>query len=305
MYKFTVICVLAITLLSQTAAFAATEFYVTLHDAGRRVHCDSLQMQNSAVQCDDGALTITYDAAAINSITVVSDGRQHDFHHLTQDAVQQINAFNTNKSDSKIQRKKNKESWINLGFSHEPELIRKWASVSTFSDAAELLQNQHEQKGIAGAFVFLLPVIGSVVLLIGGLWYIVAAFRVSILWGLGCLFFPVVGSLIFLFAHWKAAVKPFIVMLFGMALPFLGIFLAEKKENLSTGYSRPKPQAEHDRPKSSFINEKSEQEYTCSGKVYCSEMTSCEEAMFYQHNCPGTKMDGDDDGIPCERQWCK
>jgi hypothetical protein len=44
--------------------------------------------------------------------------------------------------------------------------------------------------------------------------------------------------------------------------------------------------------------------YRCAGKVYCSEMTSCEEAEFYQRNCPGTKMDGDGDGIPCESQWC-
>lgn len=45
-------------------------------------------------------------------------------------------------------------------------------------------------------------------------------------------------------------------------------------------------------------------DYSCSGKTYCSEMTSCEEAKFYLNNCPGTKMDGDGDGIPCERQWC-
>ncbi|HMQ97337.1 MAG TPA: cold shock domain-containing protein [Candidatus Nanoperiomorbaceae bacterium] len=44
--------------------------------------------------------------------------------------------------------------------------------------------------------------------------------------------------------------------------------------------------------------------YQCSGKKYCSEMTSCSEAFFYQENCPETKMDGDNDGIPCERQWC-
>lgn len=49
---------------------------------------------------------------------------------------------------------------------------------------------------------------------------------------------------------------------------------------------------------------KKEANYSCSGKVYCSEMTSCEEATFYQNNCSGTKMDGDGDGIPCERQWC-
>jgi len=44
--------------------------------------------------------------------------------------------------------------------------------------------------------------------------------------------------------------------------------------------------------------------YKCEGKVYCSEMTSCEEALFYLNNCPGVKIDGDGDGIPCEKQWC-
>ena len=44
--------------------------------------------------------------------------------------------------------------------------------------------------------------------------------------------------------------------------------------------------------------------YSCAGKIYCSEMTSCNEAKFYLRNCPGTKMDGDHDGIPCESQWC-
>ncbi|MDF1530484.1 MAG: excalibur calcium-binding domain-containing protein [Sedimenticola sp.] len=50
---------------------------------------------------------------------------------------------------------------------------------------------------------------------------------------------------------------------------------------------------------------KSKKNYSCAGKIYCSEMTSCDEAKFYQRNCPGTKMDGDGDGIPCESQWCR
>ncbi len=45
------------------------------------------------------------------------------------------------------------------------------------------------------------------------------------------------------------------------------------------------------------------EEYHCQGKVYCSEMRSRHEAMFYLRNCPGTKMDGDHDGIPCESQF--
>lgn len=44
--------------------------------------------------------------------------------------------------------------------------------------------------------------------------------------------------------------------------------------------------------------------YTCDGRTHCSQMTSCEEATFFLRNCPGTKMDGDGDGIPCERQFC-
>jgi cold shock CspA family protein len=50
--------------------------------------------------------------------------------------------------------------------------------------------------------------------------------------------------------------------------------------------------------------QKTNHSFSCKGKVHCSEMASCEEAMFYQNNCPGTKMDGDGDGISCESQWC-
>ena len=46
-------------------------------------------------------------------------------------------------------------------------------------------------------------------------------------------------------------------------------------------------------------------EYKCDGRIYCSQMTSCAEAKYFLQNCPGTKMDGNNDGIPCEKQWCK
>ncbi|MDD2658391.1 MAG: excalibur calcium-binding domain-containing protein [Methylococcales bacterium] len=45
--------------------------------------------------------------------------------------------------------------------------------------------------------------------------------------------------------------------------------------------------------------------YECDGRTYCSQMTSCAEATFFINNCSGTKMDGDNDGIPCESQWCQ
>jgi hypothetical protein len=45
--------------------------------------------------------------------------------------------------------------------------------------------------------------------------------------------------------------------------------------------------------------------YTCDGRTYCSQMTSCEEATFFLRNCPDVKMDGNHDGVPCEQQWCQ
>lgn len=45
--------------------------------------------------------------------------------------------------------------------------------------------------------------------------------------------------------------------------------------------------------------------FQCDGRIHCSQMTSCAEATFFLKNCPGVKMDGDHDGVPCEEQWCK
>jgi hypothetical protein len=36
---------------------------------------------------------------------------------------------------------------------------------------------------------------------------------------------------------------------------------------------------------------------------HCSQMRSYDEAEFFVRNCPNTKMDGDNDGVPCERQF--
>jgi len=44
--------------------------------------------------------------------------------------------------------------------------------------------------------------------------------------------------------------------------------------------------------------------FSCDGRRYCSQMKSCAEAKYFLANCPGVKMDGDRDGIPCEEQWC-
>ena len=72
-----------------------------------------------------------------------------------------------------------------------------------------------------GAFVGILGFILSVV---GGIWFLVAAFKVNIKWGLLCLFLAP-AQLVFLFKHWKEARKPFAVGLLAIVVIFVGVFL--------------------------------------------------------------------------------
>ena len=46
-------------------------------------------------------------------------------------------------------------------------------------------------------------------------------------------------------------------------------------------------------------------QFKCDGRTHCSQMTSCAEATFFLRNCPGVRMDGNHDGVPCEKQWCR
>ncbi len=62
-----------------------------------------------------------------------------------------------------------------------------------------------------GLFIFILGAIGT----------LIAAFKTSLLWGLGCLLIAPV-SWIFLVLHWDVAKNPFFLQLIGLALVFLG-----------------------------------------------------------------------------------
>ncbi len=41
-------------------------------------------------------------------------------------------------------------------------------------------------------------------------------------------------------------------------------------------------------------------QFKCDGREYCTQMTSRAEAEFFIRHCPNIKMDGDNDGRPCE-----
>jgi hypothetical protein len=60
-------------------------------------------------------------------------------------------------------------------------------------------------------------IIPSLMFLIGGIMFLVAAFSQIVWWGLGCLFVPFV-NLIFLVFHWAKAKKSFLTQLAGLGL---------------------------------------------------------------------------------------
>ncbi|MEI2781198.1 MAG: excalibur calcium-binding domain-containing protein [Candidatus Competibacter sp.] len=41
--------------------------------------------------------------------------------------------------------------------------------------------------------------------------------------------------------------------------------------------------------------------FTCAGERYCREMASCDEAKFYLSRCGVGSLDGNKDGVPCEK----
>ena len=73
-----------------------------------------------------------------------------------------------------------------------------------------------------GALIILL---GLAIFVIGGLFFLVAAFRESIWWGLACLFLPIV-SFFFLIVHWREARKPFFLQVVGFAVLVVGAIIS-------------------------------------------------------------------------------
>lgn len=42
------------------------------------------------------------------------------------------------------------------------------------------------------------------------------------------------------------------------------------------------------------------EQFSCEDTKYCKEMRSCAEAKFHLNECGESRLDRDDDGVPCE-----
>ncbi len=98
-------------------------------------------------------------------------------------------------------------------------------------------------------------------------------------------------------SHWRGKLIPLLVLVGIFSLYFR--FSAESVSPTPTSSFSQAEANPSDSPQqaATFVRQ-------CDGRQYCSQMTSCEEATWFLQNCPNTRMDGEGDGIPCERQWC-
>lgn len=71
--------------------------------------------------------------------------------------------------------------------------------------------------------------LGLAIIFLGALGFLIAAFKNSILWGIGCLlFYPI--SIVFLILYWQDAKNPFFLQLIGIFIVFLGAMFLSPTE---------------------------------------------------------------------------
>ncbi|WYD79416.1 MAG: excalibur calcium-binding domain-containing protein [Candidatus Electrothrix gigas] len=273
---------------------SATEFYLSVTGGQKAEHCDFLVIQANKARCTQKSLSISYDLRQVRGVALVEKNKSEFFSKLTPGAIEQINSSNQRALEHAENIKKIEQSKVGY-------LFKKLRNVKSFADLQRLGKRQYQKYGVNGVLHVFLPLVGTLFILAGFLWLLLAALRVHILWGLGCLVLPFM-SLFFLFLHGKSAIKPFVVSCVGTLFVYSGIYLfADKKVYLVKQQSG----ATSLQKKIEEIMKPQKNRFSCQGKKHCSEMTSCAEAKFYLKNCPGVQIDGNNDGVPCERQWCR
>lgn len=281
-------------LVISTNCFATTQFFITTYDSGDRIHCNYLELNDRKAICKDGGINITYDLEAISELEAVYKSKSYTVQNFTPERVDKINLLNSKKIEGEktVAAKRQEEANPSIFDLDLPQNF----SLEEFSGFQNSAKNRLGQHLDESKLTTVLIISGLILFLAGSTWYLIEAFRVSLLWGLGNIFVPFV-SIIFLFAHWRKAAKPFLLSILGIAVMCSSLFLSPTRTK-AIHVAKSKPVAV-------TKNAKSVENYTCKGKTYCSEMTSCSEAKFYLNNCPGTKLDGNNDGVPCEKQWCR
>ncbi|MFC1827334.1 excalibur calcium-binding domain-containing protein [Thermodesulfobacteriota bacterium] len=273
-YVFCFTGIIIASLITVSISFATTEFILLTNNNSQGIRCEFVEIDNNYIKCDEGKITTNFELSNVRGLEITNEVNTYQIQQFTTDNIEKINDINADKIKRHIEK-------LNKGEQSSHNFVQS-------------IKRKYKQNIGNSTLSMIVQGVGFIIFLIGSFGYLIATFRTSIIWGLSCLFLPFV-SFIFLFVHWEKASKPFFTSMTGIAIIFLGVLLTHP--NGST--------AQIIKPGASFSKTNNVGgRYTCSGKIYCSEMTSCDEAKFYLRNCPGTKIDGNNDGIPCEKQWC-
>jgi len=302
-----------ISLLLMTRTYATTEFYISPDDE-KIIKCEYLKILENQVLCTQDNLLSTYALSQIKKVEVIQEGRSQQIQRFTEGAITKINNFNLNKTtEPTAPKQENKEpekfSTLLLDFAQQlsfasfHDFIKTFKiqfsrfaekSILAFPGFIQSLETQLKHFKKINTATKTLFISGVIIFFLGCCGFIIATFRAGIFWGISCMLLPFV-SFIFLFVHWKAAYKPFLTTILGIALFILGTQVDTLSRFVFHVTNFKHTTQEHT---------KTTEQYACNGKIYCSQMTSCAEAKFYLQNCPGTQIDGNNDGVPCEKQWC-
>lgn len=271
------ICIIIICAIKTTASFAETKFQLLQNDGETRINCEYIEIKNNNIVCNDNKFIITYKIDKIKELKIIENSNIFHIKQFTSENITKINQANSTKIETQ-----------QIKFVHDNFIESEQSTLNSLSKLKNYFNKKYRHFSTNNTLSMVIQILGLIIFFAGSIKYVIETFRISILWGLSCMFLPFV-SFIFLIVHWKVASKPFFISLFGLGIMLLGtLFTSQASHNV--------------------YNEKYHQNlnknYQCSGKIYCSEMTSCSEAKFYLRNCQGTKIDGNNDGVPCEKQWC-
>jgi uncharacterized membrane protein len=67
--------------------------------------------------------------------------------------------------------------------------------------------------------------VGIFISILGGVFFLIEAFKESVIWGLACLLITPV-SLVFIFLHWDVSKRPVLIQLAGAGVMFLGVLIS-------------------------------------------------------------------------------
>jgi hypothetical protein len=73
-----------------------------------------------------------------------------------------------------------------------------------------------------GFIALSITVLGFVLMTVGGIWFLVSAFRVGPMWGIAVLFIPF-ANFFFLIQHWYDAKRPFLYHFLGFLIMIVGV----------------------------------------------------------------------------------